>query len=146
MIVVRTFGPQSLLRAAVIAAALLSPFTATAYASPIQQIATFPRDGADRAAPEAELYFVFDQPTAKSGSFYVADLDSGAVEGTQLTLDAPRWSALGDTVFLKPVITSYSIHYTKLYEEADLQAYFRLTFYEGFRVLVFTARDTSGPE
>ncbi len=101
MIVVRTFGPQSLLRAAVIAAALLSPFTATAYASPIQQIATFPRDGADRAAPEAELYFVFDQPTAKSGSFSVADLDSGAV-GTLLTLDAPRWSALGDTVFLKP--------------------------------------------
>lgn len=73
-----------------------------AIASPISQIATYPRSNADRVAPEAELYVVFDQPTAKSGAFSVADLDSGQ-SGTLLSLQAPRWSALGDTVFLKPI-------------------------------------------
>ncbi len=73
-----------------------------AIASPISQIATYPGSNADRVAPEAELYFVFDQATAKSGAFSVADLDSGQ-SGTLLALQAPRWSALGDTVFLKPV-------------------------------------------
>ncbi|MEK7316015.1 MAG: hypothetical protein AAB011_07540, partial [Candidatus Eisenbacteria bacterium] len=73
-----------------------------ATAAPISQIATYPRSNADRVAPEAELYVVFDQSTAKSGAFSVADLDSGQF-GTLLSLQAPRWSALGDTVFLKPI-------------------------------------------
>ncbi|HEY6572683.1 MAG TPA: hypothetical protein VI198_05125, partial [Candidatus Eisenbacteria bacterium] len=82
------------------AAAVAAPGTASA--APITQVATNPVNNADRVAPEAELYFVFDQPTAKSGAFSVADLDSGQF-GTLLSLQTPRWSALGDTVFLKPV-------------------------------------------
>jgi hypothetical protein len=73
--------------------------------APPVQIATYPPDGARRVAPNATLYFVFDQPTQKSGSFSVADLDSispGNPVGTLLNLDPPVWSALGDTVFLKP--------------------------------------------
>jgi hypothetical protein len=65
------------------------------------QIATYPRDGELRVPPGAELYVVFDEPTTKTGSFSVADLDSGGM-GVLLNLDPPRWSALGDTVFLKP--------------------------------------------
>ncbi len=65
-----------------------------------QQIATYPSDGQTRVPPGATLFIVFDQPTLKSGSFSVADLDSGG--GVLLNLDAPQWSALGDTVFLKP--------------------------------------------
>jgi len=80
-------------------AAMLAPVPAGA--APIVQIATYPADNATRVSPEAELYFVFDQPTAKSGAFSVADLDSFG--GTLLNLVPPRWSALGDTVFLKPV-------------------------------------------
>ncbi len=100
--------PQSLFRALAVAAALAGSLglgaaaPRDAHAVPISQIATFPANNADRVAPEAELYFVFDQPTAKSGAFTVADLDSGSV-GIILALDTPRWSALGDTVFLKPV-------------------------------------------
>lgn len=72
-----------------------------AAAAPIQLVTSHPAHNADRVAPEAEIYFVFDQPTAKSGGFSVADLDSG---GVLLNLLPPRWSALGDTVFLKPVV------------------------------------------
>ena len=66
-----------------------------------QQVATYPPDGATRVSSNATLYIVFDQPTLKSGSFSVADLDSGTI-GTLLNLETPTWSALGDTVFLKP--------------------------------------------
>jgi len=66
-----------------------------------RQIDSYPRDGDNHVASDAELYFVFDTPTQKTGTFSVADLDSG-FSGTLLNLDAPRWSALGDTVFLKP--------------------------------------------
>ena len=65
-----------------------------------EQIATYPRNGDPRVPSEAELYFVFDEPTIKQGSFSVADLDSFG--GVLLNLNTPRWSALGDTVFLKP--------------------------------------------
>ena len=65
-------------------------------------IDSYPRDGDDHVAINAELYFVFDQPTQKSGIFSVADIDSGTTGGALLNLDAPRWSALGDTVFLRP--------------------------------------------
>ena len=78
------------------------PVARGASATPPQQIATYPRDGDPRVASTATLYFVFDQPTSKSGSFSVADLDSGTV-GVLLNLESPRWSALGDTVFLKPI-------------------------------------------
>jgi len=67
-----------------------------------RQIDSYPRDGDNHVAANAELYFVFNQPTQKRGSFSVADLDSGNTGGVLLNLDAPRWSALGDTVFLKP--------------------------------------------
>ncbi|HEU4723858.1 MAG TPA: hypothetical protein VFU59_01035 [Candidatus Eisenbacteria bacterium] len=96
---------QSLMRAFAIATALgLLAIAAPgrAVAAPITQIATYPVNNASRVAPEAELYFVFDQPTAKSGAFSVADLDSGG-GGVLLALQTPRWSALGDTVFLKPI-------------------------------------------
>ena len=59
------------------------------------------RDGDLRVPPDAELYVVFDEPTTKTGSFSVADLDSGGM-GVLLNLDPPRWSALGDTVYLRP--------------------------------------------
>jgi hypothetical protein len=72
-----------------------------ATASPITQIATYPANNADHVHPGAELYVVFDQPTAKSGAFSVADLDPS--QFGLIPLLAPRWSALGDTVFLKPV-------------------------------------------
>ncbi|MGE5175600.1 MAG: hypothetical protein ACM3JJ_04420, partial [Hyphomicrobiales bacterium] len=69
--------------------------------TPPQQIATYPRDGQTYVPPNAELYFVFNQPTMKSGSFSVADVDSNAeVGGTLLLLNSPRWSSLGDTVYL----------------------------------------------
>ena len=67
-----------------------------------EQIATYPRNGDPRVPPDAELYFVFDEPTIKQGAFSVADLDSGGGPGELLNLNTPRWSALGDTVFLKP--------------------------------------------
>lgn len=70
-----------------------------------RQIDSYPRDGDNHVAANAELYFVFDQPTQKSGSFSVADLDSLTSGGLPplLNLQTPRWSALGDTVFLKPI-------------------------------------------
>lgn len=68
--------------------------------TPPRQIATFPYDGQNYVSPNAELYFVFDRPTAKAGSFSVADLDSAGLP--LILLNVPRWSALGDTVFLKP--------------------------------------------
>ncbi|HEX7077892.1 MAG TPA: hypothetical protein VF363_05690 [Candidatus Eisenbacteria bacterium] len=68
--------------------------------TPPVQIASYPVDGQTRVPANAELYFVFDQPTSQRGIFSVADLDSFG--GTLLVLNAPRWSALGDTVFLKP--------------------------------------------
>ena len=76
---------------------------ARAQAAPITQIGTYPANNATRVAPEAELWFAFDQPTSKAGAFSVADLDSGS-GGVLLALDPPRWSALGDTVFLKPSV------------------------------------------
>ncbi|HET9952427.1 MAG TPA: Ig-like domain-containing protein, partial [Candidatus Eisenbacteria bacterium] len=105
-------SPMRLLRRAAVAFALVAMATllsaaapAPARAAPIRLIATYPANNAERVAPEAELYFVFDQPTAKSGAFSVADLDSigGPPGGTLLALQSPRWSASGDTVFLKPV-------------------------------------------
>lgn len=110
MIVARAQRPQSLPRARAAAGALLllligaalsSIAAGPAAAAPIRIVATYPPNGADRVAPEAELFIVFDQPTAKSGIFSVADFDSGAF-GVILTLNAPRWSASGDTVYLKP--------------------------------------------
>jgi len=83
---------------ALCSAALLC-LAATASAAPIQ-IATYPRDGEEYVPTNAELYFVFDQPTAKEGAFSVADLDSSTLP--LLNLEQPRWSAAGDTVFLKP--------------------------------------------
>lgn len=65
-----------------------------------RQIDSYPRDGDGHVAADAELYFVFDQPTQKTGLFSVADLDSIGLP--LLNLNTPRWSALGDTVFLKP--------------------------------------------
>ena len=99
------FRRASLRSAALLACAAVAIATATpgkASATPITQIATNPANNADRVAPEAELSFVFDQPTSKSGAFSVADLDSGS-GGVLLALQSPRWSALGDTVYLKPV-------------------------------------------
>ncbi|HET7904634.1 MAG TPA: Ig-like domain-containing protein, partial [Candidatus Eisenbacteria bacterium] len=110
MIVARAQKPQSLPRVLaaapailllLIAAAIVSMAAGPAAAAPIRIVSTYPPNGADRVAPEAELYVVFDQPTAKSGIFSVADFDSGAF-GVILTLNAPRWSASGDTVYLKP--------------------------------------------
>jgi hypothetical protein len=75
-----------------------------AHAGYPEQIASYPRNGDPRVPPDAELYFVFDEPTSKTGSFSVADLDSGGQGGVLLLLNAPRWSALGDTVFLRPAV------------------------------------------
>jgi len=86
---------SALLASAVLALAL---FTRVASAAPVQ-IATFPQDGATYVPINTEFYFVFDQPTAKEGAFSVADLDDPLLP--LLNLDVPRWSALGDTVFLK---------------------------------------------
>lgn len=66
-----------------------------------QIVGSYPPDGATRILPDATIAIAFDQPTAKSGAFSVADLDSGN-GGVLLNLDSPTWSALGDTVFLKP--------------------------------------------
>ena len=90
---------------AALALAVLAP---AALAAPIQ-IATYPSDGQMYIPPNAELYFVFDQPTAKEGAFSVADLDSSTLP--LLNLDTPRWSALGDTVFLKPLEPMAYGHY-----------------------------------
>ncbi len=65
----------------------------------IVQVATYPKDGDLRVPPNATAYFVFNQPTSKSGVFEMADLDSGVL----INLQSPRWSALGDTVFLTPL-------------------------------------------
>jgi len=85
-----------------IVGAMVAAGPGAANAAPITQIASYPAGNADRVAPEAELYFVFDQQTAKSGAFSVADLDPSQI-GPLLSLQTPRWSVLGDTVFLKPV-------------------------------------------
>ena len=86
-----------------LALATLAP---AASAAPVM-IASYPRDGETYIPPNAEVYFVFDQPTAKEGAFSVADLDSAVF----LNLDTPRWSALGDTVFLKPLAPMAYGHY-----------------------------------
>ena len=103
-------SPMRPLRRMAIAFALLTlvfaGIPAPAFATPISQIATYPRNNDTRVAPEAELYFVFDQQTAKSGSFSVSDLDSldpFTQQKAVLQLSTPRWSAFGDTVFLKPI-------------------------------------------
>lgn len=83
------------------AAFLAHVHAAAAAALPPRQIDSYPRNEATYVPPQAELYFVFDQPTSKRGSFSVADLDSAGQP--LLNLDVPRWSALGDTVFLKPL-------------------------------------------
>ena len=72
-----------------------------ARASNPQVLDSYPRDGGNHIPPDAVLYYVFDQPTLKVGIFSVADLDSSTLP--LLNLNAPVWSALGDTVFLKPV-------------------------------------------
>jgi len=84
----------------VLSSAILALTLATAAAAAPVQIASYPRDGETYIPAGAELYFVFDQPTAKEGIFSVADLDPSV--NALINLDAPRWSALGDTVFLKP--------------------------------------------
>ena len=85
--------------AVALAATLLAWKTAPASAAPPAQIATIPRDGATHVSPNVRLAIVFDQPTGKSGSFSVADLDSSSGLVPLLT---PTWSALGDTVYLTP--------------------------------------------
>jgi hypothetical protein len=67
-----------------------------------RMIDSYPREGDTRVPVTAELRFVFDQPTQKSGIFSVADIDSGI--GVLLNLDPPRWSSAGDTVYLKPSV------------------------------------------
>lgn len=71
-------------------------------AAVVAQVATFPKDGAIRVSPDATLYFVFDQPTQKTGAFSVADFDPSSGGGL-ISLGVQQWSALGDTVFLKPL-------------------------------------------
>ncbi|HET9251145.1 MAG TPA: hypothetical protein VFP58_03435 [Candidatus Eisenbacteria bacterium] len=93
-----TFTALAALTALTLSALLASP--GVSLAGYPEQIASYPRDGDPRVPSDAELYFVFDEPTIQQGSFSVADLDSGG--GVLLNLNAPRWSALGDTVFLKP--------------------------------------------
>ncbi|HKW50713.1 MAG TPA: hypothetical protein VJQ53_03180, partial [Candidatus Eisenbacteria bacterium] len=65
-----------------------------------QVLDSYPRNGDTRIPPNATIYYVFDQPTQKRGSFEVVDLDS--LGQPHLNLDPPTWSALGDTVFLQP--------------------------------------------
>ncbi len=65
-----------------------------------QIVGTSPPDGARRVSPDATIAIAFDQPTLKTGAFSVADLDSSG--GILLNLNTPTWSALGDTVYLKP--------------------------------------------
>ncbi len=65
-----------------------------------QVLDSYPRDGATRVPPNATIYYVFDQPTQKRGSFEVVDLDS--LGQPHLNLDPPTWSALGDTAYLHP--------------------------------------------
>ncbi|TMQ64535.1 MAG: hypothetical protein E6K79_07445 [Candidatus Eisenbacteria bacterium] len=65
-----------------------------------QVLDSYPRNGDTRVPSNATLYYVFDQPTQKRGSFEVVDLDS--MGQPHLNLDPPTWSALGDTVFLNP--------------------------------------------
>lgn len=94
-----------------VATASASPATGRArgvVASHPQQVATYPRQGQTHIPPSATLYFVFDQPTLKSGSFSVADLDN--LPGL-IPLGIPRWSALGDTVFLTPLTSLAMGHY-----------------------------------
>lgn len=79
-----------------------SPGFGNASSAGPRQIDSYPRDGDNHVAADAELYFVFDQPTQKTGLFSVADLDSAGLP--LLNLNTPRWSALGDTVFLRPLI------------------------------------------
>ena len=69
-------------------------------ASPARVLDTYPRDGGTHISPNAILYFAFDEPTSKSGSVSVADLDSAGLP--LLNLDSPTWSALGDTMFVRP--------------------------------------------
>ena len=91
-----------------VGAAVVAPPRASASPRPSPRVSvsypqvldSYPRDGATRIPPNATLYFVFDQPTQKRGSFSVADLDSAGLP--LLNLDPPTWSALGDTVFLQP--------------------------------------------
>ncbi len=83
------------------AVALGSSRAPGASAAVVSQTATFPKDGAIRVSPNATLYFVFDQPTQKTGAFSVADFDPSSGGGL-ISLGVPRWSALGDTVYLKP--------------------------------------------
>ncbi|HYR68469.1 MAG TPA: hypothetical protein VER77_01180, partial [Candidatus Dormibacteraeota bacterium] len=89
---------------ALVVAGLAAPPRANAArhvnASYPQVLDSYPRNGDTRIPPNATLYYVFDQPTQKRGSFEVVDLDS--VGQPHLNLDPPTWSALGDTVFLNP--------------------------------------------
>jgi hypothetical protein len=107
--------PQRLSLHKVGSVVLLILFSVVALASPcgaggspqapkvvLRQVATYPRDGDPRVPADAEVYFVFDQPTLKSGSFSVCDLDTTV--GNQCVSLTERWSALGDTVFLKPLL------------------------------------------
>jgi hypothetical protein len=69
-------------------------------ASNPQQVSSYPRDGEDHIPIDAELFVVFDQPTSKANAIYeVADLDSTGL----LSLAGPRYSTLGDTLFIKPL-------------------------------------------
>jgi hypothetical protein len=86
------------------------PFPTSRGAFPVRGVAasglammdSYPRDGDEHILPNAELFFVFNQRTHKTGTFTVADIDSNTTGGVILNLDPPRWSALGDTVYLKP--------------------------------------------
>jgi hypothetical protein len=97
-------GRSKLIRPALLLVGLLLVIlpAASGAQTPPRMVDSYPRPDQTHVPVDAELYFVFDQPTSKAGTFSVADVDSNS-PGTLLLLEAPRWSELGDTVYLKPV-------------------------------------------
>jgi hypothetical protein len=88
--------------ARIVASGLIAPLRSPGSpASYPQLIGSFPRQGDVRIPVDVTLWFAFDQPTAKTGAFSLVDLDP-ASSGGLVSLGVPRWSALGDTVFLRP--------------------------------------------
>lgn len=63
-------------------------------------ISVYPSDGMDRVPADATIQWVFDQPTAKSAIYSIVDLAPGG--GIPTTLPT-QWSALGDTMLVKPL-------------------------------------------
>ncbi len=74
-------------------------------------VATYPADGADRVPANAIVTFVFDRPTGKQVRHSVVDITGGG--GIPTTLP-DRWSPLGDTLYIQPLVPLPLSHFFQM--------------------------------